>query len=220
MSLRAIVVTGTCLVAAFAAGCGSGGTAQEGGEVPDIEVVPSGGTSSGAPAATQPPPAPTTEGGTTSEAATPPPASGPAKCQTAQLRIEFGQGNADMQGAHLPLRFTNTGQAACTLQGAPGVSYVTGDSGEQVGEPATRDVNGPLVTLNPGETASAGVFLSSAPQKTPDCQQVPVRGLRIYPPDNTAAAFVPDDTYACAPPLNGPFLRVGPVKPGPDNTDA
>ncbi|GAA2658625.1 MULTISPECIES: DUF4232 domain-containing protein [Actinosynnema] len=218
MSLRTIVVTGACLVAAFAAGCGSGGSDQGGGQVPSIEVVPSDGTSgtSGqAPTGSQPPPATTTP-----EPATPPPASGPAQCQTAQLKIEFGQGNADMQGAHMPLRFTNTGQAACTLQGAPGVSYVTGDNGEQVGEPATRDVNGPLVTLNPGETASAGVFLSSAPQKTPDCQQVPVRGLRIYPPGNTAAAFVPDDTYACAPPLNGPFLRVGPVKPGPDNTDA
>jgi len=116
------------------------------------------------------------------------------------------------------LRFTNTGPATCTLHGAPGVSYVTTEGGDQVGEPATRNTDGPEVALAPGETASAGLFLSSAPLKTPDCERLDVPGLRVYPPGSTEATFVEHASTTCEPPLVGPFLRVGPVEPGADNT--
>ncbi|WP_157767730.1 DUF4232 domain-containing protein [Actinosynnema pretiosum] len=142
-----------------------------------------------------------------------------SRCATAELRVDIGQnGNHDMQGAHVPLRFTNTGTGPCTLHGAPGVSYVAAEGGEQVGEPATRDTDGPEVTLAPGETASAGLFLSSAPLKTPACEQVVVPGLRVYPPGGTESVFVAHESTACEPPRNGPFLGVGPVEPGADNT--
>jgi hypothetical protein len=53
-----------------------------------------------------------------------------------------------------PLVFTNTGGRSCTIQGFPGVSFVTGDDGHQVGEAAMRvDPKGPPVTLKPGDTA-------------------------------------------------------------------
>lgn len=140
------------------------------------------------------------------------------RCPTSGLSVEVGSGNNDMQGAHLPLRFTNTTDRPCTLHGAPGVSYVTAEGGEQIGLPATRRVDGPVVTLAPGVTASAGLFVSSAPRKTPDCDQVRTGGLRVYPPNGTESRFVSYDGTACAPPLDGPFLEVGPVRPGPDNT--
>ncbi|MFD7657997.1 DUF4232 domain-containing protein [Actinosynnema sp. NPDC059797] len=143
---------------------------------------------------------------------------GAEQCLTAGLRIDLGRGNNDMQGAHLPLRFTNTASRPCTLQGAPGVSYVTGEGGEQVGLPAERDTDGPVVTLAPGETASAALFLSSAPRKTPGCEQVEVGGLRVYPPNDTEPVFVEHEAVTCAPPLGGPFLEVGPVRPGTGNT--
>ncbi|WP_246104606.1 DUF4232 domain-containing protein [Rudaeicoccus suwonensis] len=124
-----------------------------------------------------------------------------------------------MQGSHVALRFKNTGSSACELTGAPGVSYVTNSSGTQVGAPATRIKGFTPVTIAPGATASAGLFLSSAPEKTPSCQTISVRGLRVYPPDSTEAAFVPTTQTACKAPMNGPFLKVGPIQPGADNAD-
>ncbi|WP_177221388.1 DUF4232 domain-containing protein [Lentzea xinjiangensis] len=140
------------------------------------------------------------------------------RCLTTELRVHLGPGNNDMQGIHVPLRFTNTTGQPCTLHGAPGVSYVTGQGGEQIGLPAQRHVDGPVVTLEPGATASAALFLSSAPQKTPDCEEVQAGGLRVYPPNGTEPEFVGHTATACAPPLDGPFLEVGPVRPGADNT--
>jgi hypothetical protein len=147
------------------------------------------------------------------------PTSTDGRCATADLRVGVGDNaNNDMQGAHVPLQFTNKSSTPCTLHGAPGVSYVTAEGGAQVGEPATRNTDGPEVVLNPGETASAGLFLSSAPLKTPDCERVEVPGLRVYPPGATEATFVEHTATSCEPPLVGPFLTVGPVEPGPDNT--
>jgi hypothetical protein len=123
-----------------------------------------------------------------------------------------------MQGTHVPLRFTNTASQPCTLHGAPGVSYVTGEGGEQIGPPAARETEGPVVTIAPGETASAGLFMSSAPLKTPDCEQVRVGGLRVFPPNTTEPVFVEHDGTACDPPLDDPLLKVGPTEPGEDNT--
>ncbi|SEQ86640.1 Protein of unknown function [Lentzea xinjiangensis] len=120
------------------------------------------------------------------------------KCVTAGLRVHLGPGNNDMQGAHVPLRFTNTTAQPCTLHGAPGVSYVTGEGGEQIGLPAERHLDGPVVTLAPGGTASAALFLSNAPRKTPDCEKVRAGGLRIYPPNSTQPEFVGHDATACA----------------------
>ncbi|WP_344039987.1 DUF4232 domain-containing protein [Saccharothrix xinjiangensis] len=143
---------------------------------------------------------------------------GVEQCLTAGVGISLGSGHNDMQGFHVPLRFTNTGSRPCTLQGAPGVSYVTGEGEEQIGLPAERGTGGPVVTLAPGETASAALFLSSAPRKTPACEQVRAGGLRVYPPDNTEPVFVEHGATTCAPPLDGPFLEVGPVRPGAGNT--
>ncbi|WP_281276208.1 DUF4232 domain-containing protein [Flexivirga caeni] len=138
------------------------------------------------------------------------------RCTVAQLKVSVGMGNADMQGAHRPLQFTNIGKAACELTGAPGVSYVAGNDGHQVGSAAQRIIGHQQVVIQPNATASAGLFLSSAPQKS-NCTQMKVRGIRVYPPDSYQAAFVPMQGITCKPPQNGPFLRVGPILPGPNN---
>ena len=140
------------------------------------------------------------------------------QCTAEGLRVHLGPGDNDMQGAHVPLRFTNTSAAPCTLHGAPGVSYVTDEGGRQIGPPAERHTDGPVVTLKPGETASAALFLSSAPRKTPGCEQVQTGGLRVYAPNGIQPRFVGHEGTACASPLEGPVLEVGPVEPGADNT--
>jgi hypothetical protein len=138
-----------------------------------------------------------------------------ALCSVGQLRITVGGGDADMQGAHRSLRFTNVSDKVCKLIGAPGVSYVAGSQGNQVGKPAQRIVGHQPTVLIPNATASAGLFVSSAPSKS-DCAKVTARGLRVYPPDSKKAAFVPMSEVTCA--SGGPYLKVGPILQGSDHT--
>lgn len=140
-----------------------------------------------------------------------------SRCTVDQLKLSIGTGNSDMQGAHRPLRFTNISKRVCRLTGAPGVSYVSGDDGHQVGRPADRIVGHQPVVLIPNATASAGLFLSSAPRKSA-CRQVAVRGIRVYPPDSYRAAYLPLPEVTCKPPQSRSYLEVGPILPGPDNT--
>jgi len=105
------------------------------------------------------------------------------------------------------VQFTNIGSTSCVIQGFPGVSYVTGDNGQQVGAPADRDgaIEAP-VTLAPGQTAHAPIhMLNGIGAYAPDdpvCQATPARGIRVFPPDDTAALFIPGNSTVCGNPSN------------------
>jgi hypothetical protein len=101
-----------------------------------------------------------------------------------------------MSHDYVGLQFRNAGPAACTLYGYPGVSWVAGADGHQVGAAATRQANnsGPAeqaVTLAPGALASAPLDIVNASALPPaECKPVPVRGLRVYPPGERSALFL------------------------------
>jgi hypothetical protein len=105
-----------------------------------------------------------------------------------------------MSQNHVGLQLTNIGPAACTLYGYPGVSWVAGADGHQVGAAAARQKNASgsaerTVTLAPGALASAPFDIVDAGVFSPaQCKPVPVRGLRIYPPGEKAALFLPMPT--------------------------
>ena len=84
------------------------------------------------------------------------------------------------------------------MQGYPGVSFVAGTDGHQVGAPARR-VSGPTprVNLGPGQSADALLGIAEAGNFS-NCQQTPVLGLRVYPPDNTLALYVAHSDTGCA----------------------
>lgn len=113
------------------------------------------------------------------------------------------------------LLFTNRGAAPCSMTGYPGVSLVTSSSETQVGAAAARSAVASVhtLTLQPGQAvaselrqATAGNFPSST------CRPVPTTGFRVYPPNNTVAAFVPHPGQGCAgQSLSQPQLFVGPV---------
>lgn len=112
-----------------------------------------------------------------------------------------------------PLRFRNSSSATCTLSGHPGVSYVAGDDGHQVGRPARRTGTPVHVTLRPGATAAAVLQELNAEIEDPGtCHLTRVTGLRVYPPDQRASAFLREPGRACA---GGPsLLGIGPVHAG------
>ncbi|HEX4725643.1 MAG TPA: DUF4232 domain-containing protein [Pseudonocardiaceae bacterium] len=145
------------------------------------------------------------------------------ECKASTLALSFGGSDAGMSQQEQVLRFTNTGKKSCVIVGFPGVSYVTGDSGRQVGAPAVRTGKiGAQITLKPGTVASTvihsvevGVFDPKA------CQSTPVRGYRIYAPDDRAAMFIPlpAGVRGCLGKTPDPQLSVITIRAGAGNPD-
>jgi Protein of unknown function (DUF4232) len=151
--------------------------------------------------------------------------SGVPACTSAHLAVSLGGGaGAGMSQNHTGLQLRNTGSSACTLYGYPGVSWVRGATGIQTGAAATRqsDPNGTekVVTLAPGALASAPLDIVDAAVIPPsECKPVAVRGLRIYPPGQKAALFLPLPTAAggygeCSLTTKAPTLMIGYLEAG------
>ncbi len=144
----------------------------------------------------------------------PQPGSGAApRCRSAQLSASLGPPEGAAGSVYRVLIFTNTGNGACSMRGFPGVSYVAGDAGQQVGPAAERvgDTGG-SVRIAPGATASAQLRLVNvANYDAAVCRPTPVRGMRIYPPGETAALFVPVEETGCAGTPPGSQLTVGTI---------
>ena len=197
--------------ALLAAGCAAHDTtsssAATAGSAP-ASTAPAGGSGAGDAPGTPSASASASPGRTT---ANPTPAGTP-RCHTKDLTVRTGDGDGAAGTQYLALVFTNTSGHACTLYGYPGVSWVAGDDGHQVGDPFTRDGSAKKVTvkLAPGKAAHATIathdvgFYDAA-----ECKPVAVRGLRIYPPDETNSIFVALGTKACS----AKAVNVGRVQP-------
>jgi Protein of unknown function (DUF4232) len=184
-----------------------------------------GAAQSGPVAPPSPPPAPVTAGPATAGPVTAGPTSAPAsagdqgessgvgglpRCTTGELSAGLGPAEGAAGSIYRDLVFTNTGPRTCELRGFPGVSYVTGDDGHQVGPAAVmQGERGGQVPIPPGRTAVAPLQLVNVQNFDPGvCQPTPVRGLRVYPPGDTASLFVPMDGTGCAGTPPGPQLSV------------
>lgn len=160
-------------------------------------------------------PTPVTPAAATPAVTTPAPGGVP-RCTTAELRGTLGTGDAGAGSVFRPLLLTNTGTRTCELVGYPGVSYVAGDDGHQVGPAAEMD--GPRtaqVDLAPGKAAVAQVRMVNVRNfDEAACRPVAVRGLRVYPPGDTASLFVPfDGGEGCSVNPPQPQLFVQAVRP-------
>lgn len=125
------------------------------------------------------------------------------RCAVSSLagRIEAGSGGAAGSViVHLVLE--NTGSTTCTVQGWPGVSFVGGGNGKQIGAPAVAEKSSPhpTVTLAPGKTAVAPLKIVRAENYSAgDCSPKTPDGFRVYPPGSKQSLFVKDtDFQACA----------------------
>ncbi|GEL21390.1 hypothetical protein PSU4_03440 [Pseudonocardia sulfidoxydans NBRC 16205] len=203
---------GTFLAAVAAtavlAGC-SGGTDEVNGGTP--------ATTTAAPAATTAAPGATAvtmpaadSGAGTGSQADGGGAAGVPRCTSAELTLTLGQGDAGAGSVYRPLVFTNKGSRTCELTGFPGVSYVAGDDGHQVGPAAVMNgPHGPEISMAPGRSSQAQVqFVQVANFDAAVCKPTAVRGLRVYPPGETASMFVPMEGMGCAGDPPGPQLSV------------
>jgi hypothetical protein len=116
------------------------------------------------------------------------------------LSLRLGEGGAAAGTAYQPIVLTNHGSSTCALRGYPGVAFVA-STGGQVGSAASRNPQQPVTTILIASGSSASALLGIADhQNFPpgECLSHPVSGLRIYPPGNTAAAYVPLKTASAA----------------------
>jgi hypothetical protein len=125
--------------------------------------------------------------------------SGPSQCTTQQLSGNLGASNGAAGTIYYPLILTNVSNTTCVIQGYPGVSFVAGSNGHQVGAAASR-LSGPTppITLPPGQSTTATLGIVDAGNYPSSCQQTPVLGLRVYPPNQTTSLYVPHTDTACA----------------------
>jgi hypothetical protein len=126
------------------------------------------------------------------------PTSGGGPCTSGQLSATVGSGQGAAGTEIYRLVFTNVGSASCTLQGYPGVSFV-GANGVQLGSPAIRrgSTTPPLTSLEPKQSVYA-TFTYPGSGNICGNGGTPTAGLRVYPPNQTAALFAPyTDASVC-----------------------
>ncbi|MCG3749335.1 MULTISPECIES: DUF4232 domain-containing protein [Amycolatopsis] len=192
--LSAVGASGALLLSA----CGQGAPAASG---PASSDTPSSSPMSSASSAASSAPSSASSSapsGGTAPAEKPPADNG--LCKAGDVSLSLGGGDAGAGSEYRPLLIKNTSSTPCTIQGFPGVSYVGGENGTQIGQAAERDgTKGAPVKLAPGQTAAADLQFAQVRNFDPGvCKPTPVKGLRVYLPQETASKFVPLDGLGCA----------------------
>src|SRR5690242_6079211 len=136
-------------------------------------------------------------------------------CGTGELRGSLGTAEGAAGSVIVPLVLTNVGSRTCELRGFPGVSYVAGADGHQVGPAAAMSgPRGGEVVLKPGAAAVAQLQLANVANFDAGvCRPTPVRGLRVYPPGDTASLYVERAGTGCAGTPPGNQLGVATLQP-------
>jgi len=153
-------------------------------------------------------------GASSTSAATTP--AGPPGCLASALQAQLGVSQGTAGTIYQVVVLTNTSTATCTLYGFPGVSFVTGVGGLQVGAPATRVSGVPvsLVTLAAGGKANLLLAVHDAGAYSPaECHMTTVHWLRVYPPGDYGALYLQYNTPACAK-ASKSIMTVTPVRAG------
>jgi hypothetical protein len=191
-----------CFAALAVAGCSSSSSSSA-PSVPASSSTPIPATASGTPV-----PVPSTSSAS-------PAVAGAAACPNGSLKVTQGLGQGYAGGTYEVIDFTNTSSTTCTLYGYPGVSLVSGPPYVQIGLAAKRSTNTAVatITLAPGAVANALLQIVDAlnfPAAT--CSPAAATNLQVYPPGQTVAVYLPNQSEACAEPVQTTFI--GPVTAG------
>jgi hypothetical protein len=204
----AVILVGTAVLAAACAS-NNGSTAGSAASS-SAAATPSQSATSSAPQATG------------SGAPTPSSSPGTAACATGNLKasVVSSAGGAAAGSTYYPMNLTNAGSSSCSLFGYPGVSWVSGPSGSQIGQPATRNpvLTPATVVLAPGQTAHVTLQVVDAQNyDKSSCQPVTAHWLKIFPPGQFTALYVKFSALTCSAKLPGKLgspLTVDAVKAG------
>jgi Protein of unknown function (DUF4232) len=200
---RAFAAVALTSVAALATACGSSSSTAA-----STNAAPAPSDSTG--------PATTPAASTPTAAATTPAApSGHAPCPTRSLQVKLGASQGTAGSIYTTIVFTNISNATCTLYGYPGVSLQTAKPRHQIGKPAKENPATPrqLVTLQPQAAANALLRIVEAGNYPAGvCGPMTAHYLQVYPPNQTAPAYIRYTAQACSKPVR--LMTVDVVKPG------
>lgn len=144
-----------------------------------------------------------------------------SQCPTSALRVRVNKtrGGAAAGTSYVALDFTNTSAHSCDLYGFPGVSFVTGNPGSQIGAAASRQrtFGSESVPLASGATAHAWLGIVDAGNYSPSaCGPVTAHWLKVYPPDQFTALYTRFTAQVCSKHVTGSTpLLILPIRPGP-----
>jgi hypothetical protein len=142
------------------------------------------------------------------------------QCPTSALRatVVKTRGGAAAGTFYVPIDFTNTSGHSCDMYGYPGVSFVTGHPGSQIGAAASRQTTfgSQTVRLAGGATAHAWLGVVNVGNYSPSaCAPVTAHWLKIYPPDQFTALFTKFTAQVCSKKIGtGTPLLILPMRPG------
>jgi Domain of unknown function (DUF4232) len=199
MARRLLAASLAASAAALLASCGSASTGSPSATVTPTQSPGTGpGTSPTSPATSAP--------------------AGSAECTTASLHVTVGSRQGAAGTIYYNIDFTNVSTTSCFMRGYPGASLVSAGSGagSQVGADAKRTQVGAIraVTIAPGQTAHAVLGITEAGNfPASKCQPVTVHWLKVFPPDQTVAAYAPLQTQTCAS-TSVPTLRINAIAAG------
>jgi Protein of unknown function (DUF4232) len=217
ISARIVAMAGLCLVGLILSGCSSNPSPKSSAPTSTARTSTTTTVTSTTP--------PTTSSTTGVAPSTSTSAVTQSSCGVAQLRIQAGEGGGAAGNVGQTVVFTNVGQTTCTMGGYPGVAALNAQ-GNQVAQ-AVRHPTGmmgglpndsspiPVVTLAPGQMASAEIEGSDLPPGTATtCVGYPA--FLVTPPGETHSVRV------AVPTVNNSFggfpgcypISVNPVVPG------
>ncbi|WP_273353078.1 DUF4232 domain-containing protein [Corynebacterium resistens] len=141
-------------------------------------------------------------------------------CATDQLEVTASAEQGAAGTSYYNIVFTNKGSSECTLKGFPGVSLVKDNNGSQIGRSAKRDSSKATepVALKPGGKAVANLGITKAELHGGSCTPTQADGIRVYPPEETEAAYVPLKATGCE--GNVDTLKIQPVQPYAPDAEA
>jgi hypothetical protein len=193
-ALASVLVVATACTSTSHSGLGSSSSApipSAPASVPSL-VTDSASLPSDSALPSAPATVPTTPTTTASNAASPTisPA-GAQACTSAELAVSVQSAGAASGQAYATLRFTNTSNSACTLDGYPGVSLLL--NGKQLGSAATRSgAASKTITMAPQQNLTAQLTDNTS------CNAAESDTIRIYPPNLTVPVQIPFVLRGCA----------------------
>jgi hypothetical protein len=193
-----------CFAALALAGCASSSSSS-----PPPAPASTASSSSPVPVSSTLPPTPVPS------TSVPPAVVGLPACPNGSLKVSQGLAQGYAGGTYEVIDFTNTSGSECTLYGYPGVSLVSGPPYIQLGLAAKRQPTSPVkvITLAPGDVANAVLQIVDALNyPTSTCSPAAATDLQVYPPGQTVAVYLPNQSEACAEPVQTTFI--GPVLAG------
>lgn len=135
-------------------------------------------------------------------------------CTTDNSSVSLGTPDTAAGTTRVPLVFTNTSSANCSLEGYPTVEFVGDGNGTQIGAGSTQDTSGPSpdqLVLSPGQSGSALLSITTAGNV---CDPVDVDGFRVIPPGSVDAFFIANTDYPACEAGNTSLLKVTAIGQG------